>query len=1187
MVATDTAGNTTTSATVTKLVDNTKPSTTDDAPSGWQASPVTVQLSANDGGSGVNVTEYSVDGNSTYTAGTSVAIPAPADGSNDGTHTIAYFSVDNAGNIETVKSATVLIDATPPACPTCSAADYLRGTVTLDASPSPDGSGIKSVAFQYSPAGAGTWTTIGTDTTGPAPYTADWDTTAVPDGHYDLRIVITDNANNATTSDLPDKVVDNTAPNVATVGAPTEGQVVTGSVAISATASDATSAIASVEFFVRGSSLTTDTTAPFTLNWDTTTGPDGPTTIQVVVTDMAGNSTTSAVRNVTVDNVAPTPTLADPGQNLSGTVSLSASSDSDTTQVDFERRPAGGGSWTTIASDSSQPWGTSLDTTTLADGLYDFRAVATDASGHTGTSPLRANVRVDNAAPSGSITAPTAGATVGGSNVTLGSSVADGGSGVASVSYQLRPTGGGAFSQIASSSSAPFGATWDATTVSTGSYDLRPVITDRAGNTFTGAVVTFNVDVTAPTVTLANPGGTISGTVTLNATVSGSGATNVVFAATPAGGAAWTPLGTDTSAPWSIAYDTTKLADGVYDLRATVADNLGNSSQDVVTGVRVDNTAPQVVSSSPADGSSVGSASAISLVTSEPATPVGVTLDGGATVAPVISGTQIDYNTGALAAGPHSLAGELQDPSGKRSPFRVHFTVGSTGSVEKNTSSSASTTATSSDGFGSATVPVGAWSTSGADWLVIRIATAAAPTSLTNGFGPGPEALDVSAYWALSGARVHEFAQPIEIVIRSTAGGLVPATYDGSAWRVIHRVPTGGTLPAGWVDGFFTASDGVHVLTRHLSLFALLKDLEAPQAPQNVRGYVGPNGLTIRWLPGSDNSGTYDYVTIFADSTDSGRYGPDYTAATLAGWKPGDTRIVRLQETDLAGNQSALTQPLQDVPSLVGLTVDQAEAALAARGLSIGSVTVGGAGMPGTITGPEGLAFAPQGSAIDVTVAPGGASASLVFKVVTAPKFKPARKKTMAARLLVTRPAQVTARLISPRQVSLYTWHFRVRAGRTILRLRIPRQVRRPGVYTLRWTARANRETATRTVRFRLVGRRAPVQKIQIVLAGTAAQDVGASLKQKPAVVTSADPTFDAAANPNRDVRVIVVDADELGVATVRDLHIVFPSVKIIALAAGPKTMAAALRAGATVVLPRTTPPATLAKIIQRLAKKR
>src|SRR3954453_621555 len=153
--------------------------------------------------------------------------------------------------------------------------------------------------------------------TGPAPYTTTWDTTAVPDGHYDLRIVITDNADNVTTSDLPDKVVDNTSPNVATVGSPTEGQIVTGTVTTPPSPSAAPPPVASVEFVVRGSSAGLDTTAPFAFAWNTTSAADGPATIQIIVTDMAGNSTTSAVRNVTVDNVAPTPTLADPGQNLS------------------------------------------------------------------------------------------------------------------------------------------------------------------------------------------------------------------------------------------------------------------------------------------------------------------------------------------------------------------------------------------------------------------------------------------------------------------------------------------------------------------------------------------------------------------------------------------------------------------------------------------------------------------------------------------------------------------------------------------------------------------------------------------------------------------------------------------------------------------------------------------------------
>ena len=375
-------------------------------------------------------------------------------------------------------------------------------------------------------------------------------------------------------------------------------------------------------------------------------------------------------------------------------------------------------------------------------------------------------------------------------------------------------------------------------------------------------------------------------------------------------------------------------------------------------------------------------------------------------------------------------------------------------------------------------MPSGAWSTSSNDWIVLRIAPTAAPSGLTNGFGPGPEALDVTAHWALSGAQVHEFSQPIEIVIHSSERGLVPATYEGGAWRVIHRVPTAGTLPSGWTDGFFTDANGFHVLTKHLSLFALLKDLEAPQAPQNVRGYVGPDGLTIRWLPGSDNSGTYDYVTLFAGSSDSGHFGPDYTAATVAGWKPGDSRIFRLKETDLAGNESELTQPLVAAavahrhdagPSRGGAREARPEPSARSRSAAAASRA--------RSAGRKVSSLAGQGSAIDLTVAPGGASTSLVFKVVTAPKFKPAPRKRIAATVTITKPARVTAQLFSPRRVKLYTWRLSVHAGRTIIRLRIPKQVKRPGIYTMRWSARAGRETVSRTIRIRIVGAKPPVQR--------------------------------------------------------------------------------------------------------------
>ena len=191
--------------------------------------------------------------------------------------------------------------------------------------------------------------------------------------------------------------------------------------------------------------------------------------------------------------------------------------------------------------------------------------------------------------------------------------------------------------------------------------------------------------------------------------------------------------------------------------------------------------------------------------------------------------------------------------------------------------------------------------------------------------------------------------------MRSTEKGLVPATFENGHWRVLSRVPSAGTLPTGWEDGFYTDSAGFHLLTKHLSVFGLLHDLEAPNPPQNVRGFVGPTGLTLRWTPGSDNSGTYDFVTVFSDSTDAGHYGVDYTAASIGGWSVGDPRIFRLKETDLAGNESPLTRAA--APGAVTRRQDARpgrRSARAARAHYRARTTTGGTGPAGTITGPAG-----------------------------------------------------------------------------------------------------------------------------------------------------------------------------------------------------------------------------------------
>src|SRR6185437_11293254 len=125
--------------------------------------------------------------------------------------------------------------------------------------------------------------------------------------------------------------------------------------------------------------------------------------LRVVATDHAGNTGVSAERtNVRVDNTAPTISLASPGANVSGTVHLDATADdgsgSGVASLVYEYAAAGTSTWT--------PTPTAWDTTLLPVGLYDLRANATDRAGNAATSPVVANVRVDNSPPTVSISSP-------------------------------------------------------------------------------------------------------------------------------------------------------------------------------------------------------------------------------------------------------------------------------------------------------------------------------------------------------------------------------------------------------------------------------------------------------------------------------------------------------------------------------------------------------------------------------------------------------------------------------------------------------------------------------------------------------------------------------------------------------------------------------------------------------------
>ena len=122
-------------------------------------------------------------------------------GVNDGTVTVSVKPdaiTDAAGNGNPASgNATVVYDRTPPAVSFTSPADGATlprsGPNTLAANAS-DATTVASVRFQYRQVGSTTWIDLAIDPE--APFSANWNTAALPTGSYELQAIATDGAAN-------------------------------------------------------------------------------------------------------------------------------------------------------------------------------------------------------------------------------------------------------------------------------------------------------------------------------------------------------------------------------------------------------------------------------------------------------------------------------------------------------------------------------------------------------------------------------------------------------------------------------------------------------------------------------------------------------------------------------------------------------------------------------------------------------------------------------------------------------------------------------------------------------------------------------------------------------------------------------------------------------------------------------
>ncbi len=387
-------------------------------------------------------------------------------------------------------------------------------------------------------------------------------------------------------------------------------------------------------------------------------------------------TTSNAVSTVTAasDWTPPSVTVRNPGTSVKDTVTVTADAtdgESGIAQVVIEQSAEGSGTWTTLCTTTTAPYSCSWNTKNVADGGRELRARATDVVGYVTVSDVVRTTVANNLMVTLSRPADAVRGTV-----PLTATVAGAGSLSYQVDVQYVAAGGTSWRTITGCAglAQPYTCSWATAAVANGPYDLRAVAVTGTSSTTSAVVAGVLVDNTAPTVTMSDPGSPLRGSVTFAATASDAGSgiatVSVQYAAT--GTSTWTELCADTSAPYSCAFDTARLADGSYAFRAVAADLAGNSSTSGAVADRlVDNTVSSVSLTSP--GPYVSGTVNLTATASSTAGVTSVRIqrapNGSTTWTDLCTDTTAPYtcswNTTGVADGTYSLRAVLLDGSGR------------------------------------------------------------------------------------------------------------------------------------------------------------------------------------------------------------------------------------------------------------------------------------------------------------------------------------------------------------------------------------------------------------------------------------------------------------------------------------------------------------------------------------------
>ncbi|MBB6155241.1 5-methylcytosine-specific restriction endonuclease McrA [Pseudomonas sp. JAI115] len=560
-----------------------------------------------------------------------------------GTYTVQARVVDMAGNASAVSSQSVTIDTQPGSGNSialtaisqdtgASSSDFHTSDHTLVFFGSLGAALAADEAAQISLDGGATWQNVVVSGTS---WTFDNTATAIPDGTVGVQVRIVDLAGNVAATASATLVVDSLAPAAASVSLDAI-TTDTGSDAHDFATQDHTlvfsgplSAALSGDEMVQisldgGASWQTANVTGTSWSFDNsaTVLADGSYTVQVRVTDLAGNLGASSTQLVVIDSAIPAQTATldsistDSGVagdfitndntlifngSLSGALPAGSS-----VEISLD----GGSTWVT-ASVAGLSWSYDASGAPLADGNHVVQVRVTDTAGNS-SAAVTQGVSIDTSGPVTSLPSFD--------GITVDS-------GVSSTDFVTMDRtlvfSGSLTAPLASDETLQFsldgGLTWSATTVSgtswvydntsvslvDGSYLAQLRVVDTAGNV--GATAAQMVQIAAsvaPTATVAisgittDTGSSASDFVTsdqsliFSLTLSGTLNAGESVQVSLDGGTTWQMASLVSGSTYTYDHTATQLGDGVYNLLARVTDTAGNTSAAGSQVLVIDASAP-------------------------------------------------------------------------------------------------------------------------------------------------------------------------------------------------------------------------------------------------------------------------------------------------------------------------------------------------------------------------------------------------------------------------------------------------------------------------------------------------------------------------------------------------------------------------------------------------------------------